>query len=387
MLVIGLMSGTSADGIEAALVCLEGEPPTLSWELIQHTHIDYPSALQAEIIACTQVESSDVARLCKLNFSLGKTFAMAALDAISSAGLAPADIDLIGSHGQTLWHEPCGEPASTLQVGEGAVIAERTGITTIHNFRNRDMAAGGQGAPLTGYTDYLLFTHPSKTRTCQNIGGIANVTFLPPAGSREQPFAFDTGPGNMLLDDVVRRITAGALTCDLDGKMASQGKVAADLLDSWMQNEPFFHQPPPKTTGRELFSKEYGLQLWKQAQEHGLSAQDFIATLTALTAQSISNAYRVFLPTFPDEVIASGGGTKNRTLQHMLARMLTPAHMLTSDELGLKSAAKEAVAFALLAYETWFNRPGNLPSATGAKHPAVLGSITPGRSYKGLHHG
>ncbi|MCJ7625198.1 MAG: anhydro-N-acetylmuramic acid kinase, partial [Anaerolineaceae bacterium] len=293
------------------------------------------------------------------------------------------EIDLIGCHGQTLWHEPVGPDASTLQIGEGAVIAEQTGVTTIHNFRTRDMAAGGQGAPLTGYIDYLLFTHPSKTRVCQNIGGIANLTYLPPADSSERPFAFDTGPGDMLLDDAVRRITSGAQTCDLDGEMASQGKVVSDLLDSWLQNEPFFHQPPPKTTGRELFSKDYGIRLWKQGQERGLLPADFLATLTALTARSIANAHHDFLPAYSQEVIVSGGGTKNRTLMKMLVEMLPAIHFLTSDDLGLKSAAKEALAFAVLAYETWHNRTGNLPSATGAKHHVVLGSITPGRNYKG----
>jgi anhydro-N-acetylmuramic acid kinase len=344
----------------------------------------YSAALQTKILACAQVGSSDVARLCKLNFALGQALATAALDVIASTTLTPTEIDLIGSHGQTLWHEPLGPAASTLQIGEGAVIAEQTGITTINNFRTRDMAANGQGAPLTGYTDYLLFSHPSKTRTCQNIGGIANLTYLPSIGSSELPFAFDTGPGNMLLDDAVRRITGGGQTFDLDGKMAARGEIDRDLLVSWLKNEPFYHQPPPKTTGRELFGKDYNSRLWNQAQGRGLPPEDFLATLTALTAHSITNAYHNFLPTFPDDVIISGGGTKNKTLMKMLAEGLKAAKLRTSDDLGLKSAAKEALAFAVLAYETWHNRPGNLPSATGAKHPVVLGSITPGRNYRGL---
>jgi anhydro-N-acetylmuramic acid kinase len=389
MLIVGLMSGTSADGVDTVLVELDGAPPALRWKLIQHVHQSYPGELREEILACANEISSSTARLCQLNFTLGEVFANAVLDVITASDHSPGEVELVGSHGQTVWHQPLGKGASTLQIGEAAVIAERTGITTIHNFRTRDMAAGGQGAPLTGYTDSLLFSHPTRTRACQNIGGIANVTFLPSASLQPQlqPFAFDTGPGNMLMDAAVRKITHGVQSYDRDGRLASQGQANQPLLASWLQNEPFFHQTPPKTTGREHFGEATLVKLWQQAQERRLSASDFLASLNALTAQSIADAYRDFLPIFPEEVIVSGGGSHNPVLMSSLMSLLSPARVLTSDEMGLPSTAKEAVAFAVLAYETYYNRPGNLPAATGASHPVVLGSITPGRSSRGLDHG
>jgi anhydro-N-acetylmuramic acid kinase len=379
MLIIGLMSGTSADGVDAALVEISGAPPALRWRLLQHTHRAYPAALQAEILACASAETGTVERLCALNFALGEAFATTVLDCARAAGLAPGVIDLVGSHGQTVWHIPTGEHASTLQIGEAAVIAERTGITTVSNFRVRDMAAGGQGAPLTAYTDVLLFTHPERWRACQNIGGIANLTYLPPAGAAGEACAFDTGPGNMLLDDAVRRFSGGAETYDCDGTRARRGRVDEDLLARWLAEEPYFQLPPPKTTGREYFNRAYGERLWEQAQARGLSEDDFIAMLTALTARSIAAAYRDFTPRLPAEIILSGGGASNPVLLAMLQKALAPARLLTSDELGLPSEAKEAVAFAVLAHETWHNRPSSLPAATGARHASVLGSITPGR--------
>lgn len=381
MLVIGLMSGTSADGVDAALVELSGAPPNLSWKLTQHIHQTYPPSLQAEILACTRPESSHAGRLCRLNFALGECFAAAALQAMQAAGVKANEVDLIGSHGQTVWHEPQGNQPSTLQIGESALIAERTGITTLHNFRVRDMAAGGQGAPLTAYTDVLLFSHPTITRVCQNIGGIANLTFLPALNRRSLlPFAFDSGPGNMLLDDAVRRFSGGAETFDRDGGRAARGTIDENLLTGWLEEEPYFRQPPPKTTGREAFSQAYGEHLWKQAKKRGLSEDDFIAMLTAFTARSIAHAYMSFLPFLPDEIIVSGGGARNPVLMDLLGSALSPCRLLTSDELGLPGEAKEAVAFAVLAYESWHNRPANLPAATGAKRAVVLGSITPGDS-------
>jgi len=389
MLIVGLMSGTSADGVDAALVELGGAPPALRWKLIQHVHQHYPDELHEEILACAQEDSSSSARLCRLNFTLGEVFANAALEVIAASGHSIGEVELIGSHGQTVWHQPLGEHPSTLQIGEAAVIAERTGITTIHNFRPRDMAAGGQGAPLTGYIDSLLFTHLTRTRTCQNIGGIANVSFLPSADLQPhlQPFAFDTGPGNMLMDAAVRKITRGEQSYDRDGRLAARGKIDQPLLASWLQNEPFFHQTPPKTTGREQFGEQTLVKFSQQAQEHQLNDSDYLATLSALTTHSIAAAYRDFLPIFPEEVIVSGGGSHNPVLMNSLKTLLAPARVLASDDLGLPTQAKEAVAFAVLAYETYHNRPGNLPAATGASHRVILGSITPGGSFRGLDHG
>jgi len=389
MIVLGMISGTSADGIDAVIAEITGAPPVLDWRIIKHHHTAFTPDLRAEILACVRPEYGTVDRLCVLNFCLGEAFARAARDAIHAANLSTNQVDLIGSHGQTLWHIPTGADASTLQLGEAAVIAERTGITTISNFRTRDMAAGGQGAPLVPYLDVLLFTHPTLTRAAQNIGGIGNVTYLPPSlqeGGRRgepitQPFAFDTGPGNMLIDYAAQRITDGAWSFDRDGALAAQGRVDDVLLRELLQ-EPYLHAQPPKTTGRELFGAQFGARVWERAHARGLNDCDIIATLTAFTAHSIAQAYRDFLPAFPDEIIVSGGGARNPILMQMLRDLVAPARVTPIDEFGIASEAKEALAFAVLAYETWHARPGNLPAATGARHPVVLGNITPGRMTK-----
>ncbi|HEU5013762.1 MAG TPA: anhydro-N-acetylmuramic acid kinase [Roseiflexaceae bacterium] len=375
MIVVGLMSGTSADGINAAVVQIEGQPPALRWQLLSHTLLPHPSELRAAILAACNPATGTVDQLCALNFALGRAFGQAALHAINEAGLTPREVDLIGSHGQTVWHIPAGERASTLQLGEPAVIAELTGLPVVSNFRTRDMAAGGQGAPLVAYTDALLFTHQANARAVQNIGGIANVTFLPPA-AMAGALAFDTGPGNMLIDAAVARITDGAQAYDRDGTMAAHGTVNERLL-SMLLADPYFQQPPPKTTGREYFGAAFLERAWNEAARLGLAPADLVATLTALTAQSIARAYRAFLPQFPDEVIVSGGGTANPALMGMLREAVAPARLRLSDEFGMPSEAKEAAAFAMLACETWQGRPGNLLAATGARHPVVLGSITP----------
>ena len=383
MRIVGLISGTSADGIEAAVVEINGAPPELKWRLLKHLHIVHSKTLRDEIVACFRPETGSVDRLCALNFAIGEAFARAALRAIESAGLTPSQVDLIGSHGQSLWHIPDGPNASTLQLGEPAVIVERTGITTISNFRTRDMAAGGQGAPLVPLLDVLLLSHPTLTRAAQNIGGIGNVTYLPPTtlpcdageGRGGGPFAFDTGPGNMLIDYAARRATDGAWTFDRDGTLAAQGRVDDALLTELM-TEPFLAQKPPKTTGPELFGAQYGAPVWERAKSRGLRNEDIIATMTAFTAHSIARSYRDFLPTRPDEVIVSGGGALNPVLMQMLRDQLAPARVLTSDDFGLPTEAKEAIAFAVLAYETWYSRPGNVPAATGARHPVILGNIT-----------
>ena len=391
MIVVGLMSGTSADGIDAAVVRLEGTPPSLAWEVLGHSQRSYSPELRTEIFACFRPESGSVDRLCRLNFALGRAFGTAALDAVRKAGLPMEDIELIGSHGQTLWHEPPnGGMGSTLQLGEPAVIVEMTGVPVVSNFRTRDMAVGGQGAPLVPLADRLLLSHPTRTRAAQNIGGIANVTFLPPisateakgenelagaGGSNSGVIAFDTGPGNMLIDEATRLATDGAWEYDHDGELASQGQVDEDLLAEWLA-EPYFRQKPPRTTGRELFGTQRAAEYWSQATRRGLNPTDIVTTLTALTAHSIEHAYRTFLPAYPDEVIISGGGARNHTLMAMLGDRLRPARVSTSDEYGLGIEAKEAIAFAVLAYETWHKRPGNIPAATGASRAVVLGNIT-----------
>lgn len=390
MRVIGLMSGTSADGIDAALVEIEGRPPTaggdgLRLSLHKHIHVAYDPALREDIFACFQPETGTVDRLCRVNFAIGKAFADAALAVVADAGLAPEDVDLIGSHGQTVWHIPPAEDAggATLQLGAAAVIAERTRITTVSDFRTRDMAAGGHGAPLVSYMDWLLFDHETEAQAAQNIGGIANVTYLPPSRqSSAGAFAFDTGPGNVLIDDAAQRATNGRWSYDHDGQLASAGKVDHELLAAWMEH-PYFAKQPPKTTGRELFGAQYGVQLWAEAKSRGLADADVVATVTALTAASIVEAYRRFLPSV-DRVIVSGGGAQNPTLMGMLREELSPVDVVSIAALGIPADAKEAVAFAALAHETWHDRPGALASCTGAQHATVLGSITPGDNYRAL---
>ena len=393
MIVVGLMSGTSADGIDAAVVLLEGTPPSLTWAVLGHSHRSFSPELRTEVFACFNPDSSSVDRLCRLNFALGREFGTAVLEAVQDTGLTMEKIDLIGSHGQTLWHEPPingiltaeaqrSGVGSTLQLAEPAVIAEMTGVPVVSNFRTRDMAVGGQGAPLVSLADWLLLSHPTRTRVAQNIGGIANVTFLPPFGENNQAqrkengvIAFDTGPGNMLIDEAARLATNGAWEYDHDGELAAQGHVDESLLSEWLA-EPYFQQKPPRTTGRESFGTQRATEYWKQATRRGLGPNAIVATFTALTAYSIERAYRTFLPVFPDEVIVSGGGARNRTLMTMLMDRLTPARVTTCDEYGLGVEAKEAVAFAVLAYETWHRRPGNVPAATGASRAVVLGSVT-----------
>lgn len=385
MNVVGLMSGTSADGIDAAVVRIEGRPPALSVEPLSFTCLPFDAEQQARIFALFEPVTGTVDRICQMNFALGEWFAAAALRAIEQAGLSPQEVALIGSHGQTIYHavDEDSPVKSTLQIGEAAVIAERTGITTVADFRVADVATGGQGAPLVSYVDWLLLRHPTRARAVQNIGGIANVTYLPAGDDSVGVMAFDTGPGNMLIDDAARRATDGRLTFDRDGELAAQGRVDRALLDELLAH-PYLAQSPPKTTGRELFGASFGEQVWKRGKAHGLDDEDIVATLSAFTAASIADAYRRFLPQQPDEAILGGGGANNPTLVHMLSQRLSPARVTTHETLGMSSDAKEAIAFAVLAYEAIHGRPGNLPGCTGAGSRAVLGKIAPGRNYERL---
>ncbi|MCB8943034.1 MAG: anhydro-N-acetylmuramic acid kinase [Ardenticatenaceae bacterium] len=381
MVVVGLMSGTSADGTDVAVVEIEGAPPGLQWRLLHAETVAHPMGVRTAVLRAINPQTSTVDVLCALNVQLAEQFAAAALTGIAGAGLQPRDVHLIGSHGQTVWHAP--ELGATLQLGEAAVIAERTGIPVISNFRARDMAAGGQGAPLVAYVDVLLLTHSQRVRAAQNIGGIGNVTFLPPA---HQPgggaFAFDTGPGNVLIDLTTALATEGAQTYDAAGALAAQGQVNEALL-AWLMAMPYLAKRPPKTTGRELFTADFAQEIWRRGLAAGLRGVDVVATVTMFTAQSIAQAYRDFLPLPPDEVVVSGGGGLNPTLLDWLATAVAPAKVLLSDVLGLPSEAKEAIAFAILAYESWHGRPGNLPAATGANRAVVLGDLTRGRLETG----
>ncbi len=384
MIVIGLISGTSADGIDAAAVEVTGAPPDVRARLLRFETVPWPDRLRAAIFEAFRPETSGVDRLCHLNFQVGEQFALAARHVAEAAGLTLDGVDLISSHGQTVWHAvgPNDPVHSTLQVGQPAVIAERTGVTVVADLRARDVAAGGQGAPLVGYTDYLLLRDPGRTRAVQNIGGIANVTVLPAGAAPEAIFAFDTGPGNMLIDDAVVRLTDGQQPFDRDGVLGAQGRVDEGLLAELMAH-PYFSLPIPKTTGREQFGRQLGAEIWARAAAGGLAPVDLVATLTQFTAASIADQYRRFVGRV-DEVVVGGGGADNPTLMRMLAASLPEARLLRSDALGVPADAKEAIAFAVLGYETVHARPGNLPTVTGAPGPRVLGSLTPGANFAAL---
>lgn len=385
MYIVGLISGTSADGIDAALCEIDGAPPHLSAKIIKGLTHPFPDGMQQRI-QDAGTEQGHTPELAALHFELGEMFAEAALKVIEAAGMQPADVDLIGSHGQNFWHAVTmkGQVTATLQLTEAAIIAERTGITTLSNFRPRDVAVGGQGAPLTAYIDWLLLRHPDHWRAVQNIGGIANVTFLPPLSDTEsQPLAFDTGPGNALIDSAVLILSEGKRTYDRHGLLARAGKVN----DQWVKMRmahPFLIRKPPKSTGREEFGYDMAASLIRSATTRKMGTQDIIASLTSFTVQTIAKAYNRFAPHPIEEVILGGGGRHNPAIVAGLREALAPAKILTHDDIGIDSDRKEALVFAVLAHETWHNRTGNLPSLTGAAHPVVMGQITPGANYEAL---
>jgi len=378
MRVVGLMSGTSADGVDAAVVEIGGRKV----RLLAFDTFAYPAALRRQILDLCRPESARLDDICHYNFVLGEVFADAVIKLCSKSGISPRSIDLIGSHGQTIYHQPGGKRygrrtiRSTLQIGEPSVIAQRTGITTVADFRPRDMAAGGEGAPLVPYADYVLFKHHRLTRAVQNIGGVANVTFLPGGCKQDDIIAFDTGPGNMVIDGIVHLISGNRKRYDAGGKMAARGMVDKRLLDELLRH-PFFRRRPPKSTGREEFGADFVERIYRQAGKKGLADADIVATVTALTAKSIAQAYRRFLPTMPDELILCGGGSHNRTLVGMLHAELPDVKMLSTDDFGISVDAKEAVSFAILAWATIKGMAGNVPTATGAELPVILGKIVP----------
>jgi anhydro-N-acetylmuramic acid kinase len=372
------MSGTSADGIDAVAADIWGEP-SVRVKLLAHVHRPFAAGLRRSILDAAVAGS--VGELCRLNFLLGERFAEAAAAVVQAAKLGMSDVAAIGSHGQTFHHLPNGRPPSTLQLGEAAIIAQRTGIVTIADFRVADLAAGGQGAPLVPFADWVLFTDALRPRIVQNIGGIANLTFLPAGGGLDQVLAFDTGPGNMVLDALVTEVSGGRKQFDRNGRLAAQGKVSGELLAKMMAH-PFLRRPPPKTTGREEFGPAFAQQVLMEARRRRLREVDIIATATAFTVTSIGEAYRrLILPRVQRgrlaklQVILGGGGACNPTLRAMLKEQLGSAELLTHEDFGIPNQAKEALAFALLARQTWLGLPGNVPSATGARHAAILGKI------------
>ena len=380
MIVAGVMSGTSADGIDVAFADFRarGRARRLACRFLAHHHVRFPAAVRRQILAVMNASAS-VADLGRLNFLLGELYA----DAVQQAQRkTKIHAELIGCHGQTIYHQ--GRPqrflgrniAATWQTGEGAVIAARLGVPVVSDFRVADLAAGGHGAPLVPFLDYLLFRDARRGRIVQNIGGIANLTAIPAGARPEDVIAFDTGPGNMVIDAVTEHLFGKPF--DRDGRIAAKGKIIPGVL-TWAMRLRFFRQPPPRTAGREELGREFVAEFLRRSRR--ASKYDIVATATAFTAASITDALRCFVlrgkKNYRDYFV-SGGGTRNRTLMTMLRGELKSLglDLHFTDELGLPSQAKEAVAFAALAYETWRRRPSNVPSATGARKLAILGKIS-----------
>lgn len=397
------MSGTSADGIDACLAEITGNGIHTKINILAFETFPYNEPTRNAILEACNPESGTVDKICPLNFYLGKLFAEAAKSVAHKAQIPVTEIDLIGSHGQTIYHLPdintlqspnkfrerdlsfhggsIQRVHSTLQIGEPAVIAQETGVTTVADFRPRDMAAGGQGAPLVPSVDFILFRDKEKGRILQNIGGIANLTFLPANCTIDDVIAFDTGPGNMLIDRIVELITNNVSHFDEGGKLATKGKVSDALLTTLLTH-PYLSKPPPKTTGREAFGRQFSDQIYRDAVNSGIQAIDILTTATAFTARTITDSYKQWiLPRHClSEVILSGGGSHNKTLIQFLTQYLgLSIKVHTIDTFGIASGAKEALAFAILANETISGNPGNIPNVTGAKEAVIMGKIVPGK--------
>ncbi|MFN3323251.1 MAG: anhydro-N-acetylmuramic acid kinase [Bryobacteraceae bacterium] len=377
MRVAGIMSGTSLDGIDVAIADISGRGWRTRFKLAGFYTRPYPKAVREAILAVSNTETH-TAQIARLHFFLSELYAHAVEDACTAAGIAPQSIRLVGCHGQTIFHEGDAVPflgrrvSSTLQIGDGSVLAERLGIPVVSDFRPRDIAAGGKGAPLVPYVDYLLFRHPRRGRVALNIGGIANLTAIPPGGAPESVSAFDTGPGNMVIDALVTAATKGRRTFDRGGRMAARGRVDQRLLDRLL-SQRYYRRWPPKSAGREQYGSEF------QRRFDHLCSEDGIATATQLTISTIAlSIHRFVRPVMPvDDLIVSGGGAHNRSLMAGLAEALPGVKVAASSEFGIDVDAKEAIAFAILAYESWNRRPANLPSATGARRSAILGKLSP----------
>jgi anhydro-N-acetylmuramic acid kinase len=393
MTVAGIMSGTSADGIDVAVVRITPGRPRPSLKLLAHEGFKFPSALRRAVLSAMNAASTTTAELARLNWRLGLAYAEAVQATLK---LHPVKLDLIGCHGQTLYHQPreimyAGRKFScTWQAGEAQVIASTLGIPVVSNFRPSDMLAGGQGAPLVPLLDYVLFADSKRGRVLQNIGGIANLTAIPAGATPDDVIAFDTGPGNMVIDALAHQLFGKPF--DRNGLLAAKGKVIPPALEAAMRN-PYFKLKPPRTAGREQFGREYAVKFLASCQRQSSNPEDALATATAFTAESIAQSYKQFvLPKMKVigeknssvDYIVSGGGARNRTLMTMLAERLQPmgCQLSTSDSFGLPSQAKEAAAFALLAWQTWHHLPGNVSAATGATRAAILGQVTtPSGSY------
>jgi anhydro-N-acetylmuramic acid kinase len=382
LLGIGLMSGTSLDGMDAALVEIEGCGKATRVKLLEFHTQPYSKELRALLLEAVMGETGGSRTVCCLNTLMGKIALDAALRVCEKAGVSPADVDFAGSHGQTIYHQsreiPFGGTSvrGTLQIGEASILAEGLGCVVVSDFRVRDMAAGGQGAPLVPYTEYLLYGREDETVVLQNIGGIGNITILPAGCSLDQVLAFDTGPGNMIIDAVIQTLSRGAQTYDAAGAMAGRGKVSEELLDYMREKDgDYLRMPPPKSTGRESYNRDYIRLLLEKAGKLGLSPEDTLASVTWYTAETIRIALERFCPE-PRRLIIGGGGAHNETLLMYIRQLLPGCAVVSAGEMGINADAKEAVAFAVLANETLHGICNNAPSATGARHPVIMGKIS-----------
>lgn len=376
---IGIMSGTSVDGVDVAIISVKGSGEELSYQQLAFDTVDIPQDLRKKIFKQFSPAESSVDKLCSLNFELGQLFALAARSVVENAGLRMEDIDFIGSHGQTIYHIPVDQSdadlvKSTMQIGEASVLAEMFQCPVVSDFRVRDMAAGGEGAPLVPYVDHLLYRSDTENIALQNIGGIGNVTYLPKGGSASDVIAFDTGPGNMIMDEAMNILTDGKFLFDKNGELAAKGTINEDIIKELMAH-PYFRLSVPKSTGRELFGAVFTRELVDRMLGKGLSSEDILATVTMFTALTVVDQLDRFLPGGVDTLVVSGGGAYNATLLRFL-KELDDYAVKTQEDLGFSSESKEAVAFALLANETLFGVPNNVPTATGAAKQVVLGKVT-----------
>lgn len=384
---VGLMSGTSVDGIDAAVIKLTPSADReagVEVSLLAFENTPFPAHVRDSVFELFEPANATIDKVGAMNMWLGELYAQATCSVIGKSGLEPSEIYAIGSHGQTIYHAPEEKPMDgfdlhcTVQIGDGAVIANRTGIPCVSDFRVADMAMGGQGAPLVPFTEYFLFGDPEKTLLLQNIGGIGNVTVLPANASLDQVFAFDTGPGNMIIDGLVSRLYA-PMTMDVGGEIAASGQAIDELLQ-WMQQDEYYAMPLPKSTGRERFGQAYVARIIDRMREKGWKSEDVIATATYVTAWSIVDGYeRYIAPRHQAQrLLVGGGGSYNETLMRHLRQLFAPyqVRVLTQEDIGGNSDAKEAIAFALLAYYTMKRLPNNIPLVTGASRPVVMGKIS-----------
>lgn len=381
-LIVGLMTGTSADAVDAVVVRLKGEGLATKHEVLAELERPLADDLRDEVLAISGAKTLEPERLMRLDTELGELYAEAVSEVCDRAGIAVEKLTAIGSHGQTVRHIPRsggGGRAFTLQLGSAATLAERTGVTVVSDFRRRDTEAGGEGAPLVPIADFWLFRSDAESRVLLNLGGMANITWLPKHARLADVLAFDTGPGNAVLDGLVRAGTRGLARHDEAGGLAASGRSHEGLLEELLA-DPFFVLPPPRSTGRERFGESYAERLADVGESMGLSLEDTLATAVELTAASIERALQDFVSPHGkvDALYVSGGGVRNVTLMMALRRRLSSIRVDRLDSLGVSSGIKEALAFAFLAHLTLCGEAGNVPGATGARHPAVLGSITPG---------